>query len=62
MRIARWTYRRGAMLDVSRLAKPTDAAFIEAFNSRCRAKCLNAHWFLNVAGAQEKMEALHGEA
>jgi hypothetical protein len=23
-----------------------DNAFIEAFNGRCRAECLNAHWFL----------------
>ena len=27
-------------------AKPTDNAFIEAFNGRFRAECLNAHWFL----------------
>jgi putative transposase len=36
--------------------KPTDNAFIEAFNGRFRAECLNAHWFLSLADAQEKLE------
>jgi putative transposase len=43
-------------LDFSRPGKPTDNAFIEAFNSRFRAECLNAHWFLSLADAREKME------
>ncbi|PDT65054.1 hypothetical protein CO683_34580, partial [Bradyrhizobium ottawaense] len=30
--------------------------FIEAFNGRFRAECLNAHWFLSLADAQEKVE------
>ncbi|MDA9536964.1 transposase, partial [Bradyrhizobium sp. CCBAU 21362] len=33
-----------------------DNAFIEAFNGRFRAECLNAHWFLSLADAQEKVE------
>ena len=36
--------------------KPTDNAFIEAFNGRFRADCLNAHWFLSLADAEEKVE------
>jgi len=43
-------------LDFSRPGKPTDNAFIEAFNGRFRAECLNAHWFLSLADAQEKLE------
>jgi putative transposase len=43
-------------LDFSRPGKPTDNAFIEAFNGRFRAECLNAHWFLALADAQEKLE------
>jgi hypothetical protein len=31
-------------------------AYIAAFNGRFRAECLNAHWFLNLADAREKME------
>ena len=33
-----------------------DNAFIEAFNGRFRAECLNAHWFLSLADAQKKLE------
>ncbi len=51
-----WAYQRGVTLDFSRPGKPTDNAFIEAFNSRFRAECLNAHWFLSLADAKEKME------
>jgi hypothetical protein len=31
-------------------------AYIEAFNGRFRAECLNAHWFLTLADVTEKME------
>jgi putative transposase len=34
-------YQRGVTLDFSRPGKPTDNAFIEAFNGRFRAECLN---------------------
>jgi transposase InsO family protein len=43
-----WAYQRGVTLDFSRPGKPTDNAFIEAFNGRFRAECLNAHWFLTL--------------
>ncbi|WP_394855542.1 integrase core domain-containing protein, partial [Nitratireductor aquimarinus] len=43
-------------LDFSRPGKPTDNGFIEAFNSKLRAECLNAHWFLSLADAREKLE------
>ena len=45
------------VLDFSRPGKPTDNAFIEAFNGRLRSECLNAHWFLSLADAREKLEA-----
>ncbi len=44
-------------LDFSRPGRPTDNAFIEAFNGRLRAECLNAHRFLTLADAAEKLEA-----
>ena len=47
-----WAYQRGE----SRPGKPTDNAFIEAFNGRFRIECLNAHWFPSLADAQEKLE------
>lgn len=52
-----WAYRRGVTLDFPRPGKPTDNAVIEAFNGRLRAECLNAHWFLSLADAREKLEA-----
>ena len=30
--------------------------FIEAFNSKLRAECLNARWFMSLADAREKLE------
>ena len=52
-----WAYAHGVTLDFSRLGKPTNDAFIEAFNGRFRAVCLNAYWFLTLADAVEKLEA-----
>jgi putative transposase len=52
-----WAYAKGVTLDFSRPGKPTDNAFIEAFNGRLRAECLNTHWFLTLADAREKLEA-----
>lgn len=51
-----WAYTRGVTLDFSRPGKPTDNAYIEAFNGRFRAECLNTHWFLTLADAREKLE------
>ena len=51
-----WAYLRGVELDFSRPGKPTDNAFIEAFNARLRAECLNESWFLSLEDAREKIE------
>jgi putative transposase len=52
-----WAYWNKVKLDFSRPGKPTDNAFIESFNARFRQECLNEHWFLTLADAQEKVEA-----
>lgn len=52
-----WAYAKGVTLDFSRPGTPTDNAYIEAFNGRFRAECLNTHWFLTLADAAEKLEA-----
>jgi len=52
-----WAYANGVELDFSRPGKPTDNAYIEAFNGRFRSECLNQHWFLTLADAREKVEA-----
>lgn len=51
-----WAYANSVTLDFSRPGKPTDNAFIESFNGRFRAEFLNAHWFLSLADAREKLE------
>ena len=51
-----WAYANEVVLDFSRPGKPTDNAFIEAFNGRFRAECLNAHWFLTLDDARQKIE------
>ena len=51
-----WAYAKGVTLDFSRPGKPTDNAFIEAFNSKFRSECLNAHWFMSLDDARSKME------
>lgn len=53
-----WAYWNRVKLDFSRPGKPTDNAFIESFNARVRLECLNEHWFLSLADAAEKVEAL----
>lgn len=52
-----WAYMNKVTLDFSRPGKPTDNAFIEAFNSKFRQECLNAHWFMTLADAAEKLDA-----
>lgn len=52
-----WACQRGVTLDFSRPGKPMDNAFIEAFNGRFRAECLNSHWFMSPEDAAEKLEA-----
>jgi len=51
-----WAYANDVILDLSRPGKPTDNAFIEAFNGRFGSECLNALWFLTLDDASLKME------
>lgn len=51
-----WAYTKGVTLYFSRPGKPINNAYIEAFNCRFRAECLDVHWFLTLADAAEKME------
>jgi putative transposase len=51
-----WAYMKGVTLDFSRPGKPTDNAFIESFNGKFRAECLNANWFLSLDEARAKCE------
>lgn len=51
-----WAYLNKIEINVSRPGTPTDNAFIEAFNARLRAECLNASWFLSLVDARERIE------
>ncbi len=55
--LAAWAHRHGVRLEFSRPGKPTDNAFIEAFNRRFRDECLNLHWFDSLEEAQATIEA-----
>lgn len=56
-----WAYRNGVTLDFSRPGKPTDNSFVEAFNGKVRAECIDQNWFLSLADAQVKCEAFRHE-
>ncbi len=56
-----WAYRRGVTLCFSRPGKPTDNAFVESFNGKLRAECLNTHWFETLEEAQATLEAWRKE-
>ena len=60
-KLDQWAYLNEVELDFSRPGKPTDNAFIEAFNGRLREECLNQNWFLSLEDAREKVEAWRQE-
>lgn len=47
-----WAYNNHIELDFSRPGKPTDNAFIEAFNASVRKELLNTSWFDTLASAR----------
>ena len=53
----RWAYEHQVTMDYSRPGKPTDNPFVESFNGSFRDECLNAHWFLSLEDATQKIEA-----
>jgi putative transposase len=52
-----WADRNRVQLEFSRPGKPTDNAFIEAFNGRFRDECLDCHWFASLEEARQTIEA-----
>jgi putative transposase len=52
-----WAYENKVIMDYSRPGKPTDNPFVESFNGSFRDECLNAHWFLSLEDAADKIEA-----
>jgi putative transposase len=56
-----WAYMNGVVLDFSRPGKPTDNSFVEAFNGKVRAECVDQNWFLSLADARVKCVAYRHE-
>ena len=56
-----WAYRNSVTLDFSRPGKPTDNSFVEAFNGKVRAECIDQNWFLSLPDTQIKCEAFRHE-
>ena len=56
-----WAYENKVTMDYSRPGKPTDNPFVESFNGSLRDECLNAHWFLSLEDAKEKIETWRKE-
>jgi len=53
----KWAYENKVTMHYSRPGKPTDNPFVESFNGSFRDECLNAHWFLSLKDAKDKIEA-----
>lgn len=51
-----WSERTGVKLCFIEPGKPTQNAFIESFNGRCRDECLNQNWFRSIRHAREAIE------
>jgi putative transposase len=51
-----WAYQKVVTRDFSRLGKPTDNAFIEGFNGRFQADCLDQNWFLSLADGRGRLQ------
>jgi len=51
-----WALDHGVNLHFIAPGKPTQNAFVESFNGRLRAECLNLNWFEDLAEARAKLE------
>jgi len=51
-----WAWSNGVTLDFSRPGKPTDNAYVESFNGKVRAECIDQNWFLSLDDARSKCE------
>ena len=49
----RWAYQDGVKLKLIHVGKPAQNVYIESFNGRFRDECLNDHWFISLAEAQD---------
>jgi len=48
-----WAKQAGVKLHFIQPGKPTQNAFVESFNGKLRAYCLDLHWFASIEDARE---------
>ncbi len=53
-----WAYMNGVILDFSRPGKPTDNSFVEAFNGKVRAECIESELVLVAGRCQAQMRGV----
>jgi transposase InsO family protein len=56
-----WCEANGIALIHIQPGRPMQNGYVESFNGRFRAECLNANWFLNLKDAREKIESWRQE-
>ena len=61
MAILRWSQLTRIEWHYIAPGKPQQNAFVESFNGRLRAECLNAHWFRSLQEARQVIEAWRQE-
>ena len=47
-----WSQESGVGLGFIQPGKPTQNAFVESLNGKCRNECLNRHWFRSLDQAR----------
>lgn len=52
-----WSYARSVEFRFIQPGKPIENAFIESFNGKLRAECLDQNWFENLEDARQIIEA-----
>ena len=51
-----WAFRNGVELSFIQPGKPIQNAFIESFNGKLRASCLEENWFADLQNARQVIE------
>jgi putative transposase len=51
-----WAYTRETQLHFIQPGKPTQNGYVESFNGKLRAECLNEHWFISLEDARKEIE------
>src|SRR3546814_17571078 len=52
-----WTNRTGVEWHYLAPGKPVQNAFVESFNGRFRAECVNENWFLDIPDARRIIQS-----